>query len=378
MKILLVEDDPKFIRILRKTIEKEKLSEEQPLEAGFDEAEEKIKAERPDAVVLDIYDGSPAKGIDEGSKSLDFVWREHFCPVIVHSANPEKVKKDYDEHPLIRYVAKRKDSEEEVAEKLREIRRYVKSLRDVREYVQETFSSVMKEVAPYVFRIYYREEDAERRATAIKQAARRRLAARMDELSGAEEKLAPWEQYIFPPISGEIRTGDILRKQSETAENPTAFRLVLTPSCDLERREGKRKVENVLVSLCCPLSKGMRRAVNVDKAATDKEKRKILSFLSSGHSNGIIPLPKLTGFIPSMAADLKRLELVPADGIANSDCPEETEYVRVASLDSPFREMVSWAYLQVAGRPGLPERDFKAWMEEISCELDAAKDGKRE
>ncbi len=377
MKILLVEDDPGFIRILRKIIEKEKLSEEQPLETGFDGAKEKIKAERPDAVVLDIYEGKPAKGIDEGSKSLDFVWREHFCPVIVHSANPEKVKKDYGEHPFVRYVAKRKDSEEEVAEKLREIRRYVESLRDVREYVQETFSSVMKEVAPHVFRTYG-EEDAERRASAIKQAARRRLAAWMDELSGADERLAPWEQYVFPPISGEIRTGDILRKRFEPAENPTAFRLVLTPSCDLERREGKRRVENVLVSLCCPLGEGMRKAVSVKKAATKGEKRKIRSFLPSGHSNGIIPLPKLTDLIPSMAADLKRLELVPADGIANSKCPEEAEYVRVASLDSPFREMVSWAYLQVAGRPGLPERDIDAWMEEISGELDAAKDENRE
>ena len=365
MKILLVEDDPGFIRILRKIIEKEKLSEEQPLETGFDGAKEKIKAERPDAVVLDIYEGKPAKGIDEGSKSLEFVWKEHFCPVIVHSANPEKVKKDYGEHPFVRYVAKGKDSEEEVAEKLREIRRYVESLRDVREYVQETFSSVMREVAPHVFRTYG-EEDAERRASAIKQAARRRLAARMDELSGADERLAPWEQYIFPPISGEIRTGDIMRKQFEPAENPTAFRLVLTPSCDLERRGGKRKVENVLVSLCCPLGE------------VKGGKKKIRSFLPSGHSNGIIPLPKLTGFIPSMAADLRKLELVPADEIANSKCPEEAEYVRVASLDSPFREMVSWAYLQVAGRPGLPERDINAWMEEISGELDAAKDENRE
>lgn len=371
MKILLVEDDPNFIRILRKTIEKEKLSEEEPLKTGFDGAEEKIKTVRPDAVVLDIYDGDPAKGIDRGSNSLDLIRKDHFCPVIVYSANPERVKKVYDEHPFVFYIAKGKDSEEEVAEKLREIRRYVEPLRDVWEYVQGTFSSVMKEVAPYVFHAYG-EEDAPRRASAIKQAARRRLAAQMDELSGADEKLAPWEQYIFPPISGEIRTGDILKNNSGLAEDPTAFRLVLTPSCDLERRGGKRKVENVLVSLCCPVGEGMKKAVSVENASKGGKKR-IESFLPSGYANGIIPLPKLTGLIPSMAADLKRLELVPADGIANTDSTEEIEYVRIASLDSPFREMVSWAYLQVAGRPGLPERDIEAWVEEISEELPKAK-----
>ena len=373
MKILLVEDDPDFIRILRKTIRERKLSEEEPLETGFDGAEEKIKTVRPDAVVLDIYDGDPAKGIDRGSESLDLIWKDHFCPVIVYSANPERAKKVCGEHPFVRYVAKGKDGEEEVAGKLREIKIYVESLRDVREYVQKTFSSVMKEVALYVFRAYG-EEDAPRRTSAIKQAARRRLAAQMDELSGADEKLAPWEQYIFPPISEEIRTGDILRNSSGPVEDPTAFRLVLTPSCDLERRGGKRKVENVLVSLCCPVGEGMQRAVNVENASKGGKKR-IESFLPSGYANGIIPLPKLVDLIPSMAADLKRLETVPADEIVNHDSTEEAEYVRVASLDSPFREMVSWAYLQVAGRPGLPERDIEAWVEEISKELPRAERG---
>lgn len=372
MKILLVEDDPDFIRILRKTIRERKLSEEEPLETGFDGAEEKIKTVRPDAVVLDIYDGDPAKGIDRGSNSLGLIRKDHFCPVIVYSANPERVKKVYDEHPLVLYIAKGKDGEEEVAEKLREIKMYVESLRDVREYVQGTFSSVMKEVAPYVFRAYG-EEDAARRTSAIKQAARRRLAAQMDELSGADEKLAPWEQYIFPPISGKIRTGDILRDSSGPAEDPTvAFRLVLTPSCDLA---GKKKVENVLVSRCRTVKEGFSKAVGGDKIS-DKNRSKVKSFLSAGHSNGIIPLPRLEKLIPSMAADLRNLELVPVAEIENSGSLENIRYKRIASLDSPFREMVSWAYLQVAGRPGLPDRDIDTWIKEISDELKAAKNEK--
>lgn len=58
-----------------------------------------------------------------------------------------------------------------------------------------------------------------------------------------------------------------------------------------------------------------------------------------------------------MAANLRKLELIAVDEIV--------DYERIASLDSPFREMVSWAYMQIAGRPGLPERDFDAWYKEI-------------
>ena len=39
---------------------------------------------------------------------------------------------------------------------------------------------------------------------------------------------------------------------------------------------------------------------------------------------------------------------------------------RVASTDSPFREIVTWAYLGVTGRPGGPQIDTEKWLAEIS------------
>ena len=69
-----------------------------------------------------------------------------------------------------------------------------------------------------------------------------------------------------------------------------------------------------------------------------------------------------------MMADLRDLELIPLakiDGIHGGK-----EYARIASIDSPFREAVTWAYLQNAGRPGLPDRDLEAWCGEI---LDSVK-----
>ena len=63
-----------------------------------------------------------------------------------------------------------------------------------------------------------------------------------------------------------------------------------------------------------------------------------------------------------MTAELKRLELIELSKIGEN---EESEYHRVISVDSPFREMIIWGYTQGAGRPGLPERDFKSWAKEI-------------
>ena len=75
-----------------------------------------------------------------------------------------------------------------------------------------------------------------------------------------------------------------------------------------------------------------------------------------------LPIPKFERHVPLMAADLKSLELLewnqvrlePDDGNAAT---EGVVYERVAFTDSPFREMVIWAYLRVTGRPGLPEID---------------------
>ena len=62
-----------------------------------------------------------------------------------------------------------------------------------------------------------------------------------------------------------------------------------------------------------------------------------------------------------MAADLRDLQFIRVEDIGISG----KLYHRIASIDSPFRELLSWAYLQTACRPGLPDRDFNSWADEI-------------
>lgn len=357
MKLLFIDDDFGSIEPLIEIIGNKPEKEIRHIKE-FGKAREAIKSFRPDIVILDIFYGDPSNDRGTGLKSLDFIWSNRFCPVIVYSAADketmeEKIMDKYKRHHFISYFRKGQKDIKSVEKKLMEIKPHVNVLRSVEDYLDDAFSSVMKEVAPYTF-----GANENQQSDIVKRAVRRRLAAWMDELSSEDEKLAPWEQYVFPPISKKtIRMGDVMKEKTGDGADPAAFKIVLTPSCDL----ANSKVENVLVGLCCSVGETLLTAGVAKNTKWDKIKK---SFLTQGHLNGIVLLPKLTNLIPSMAANLRALELVPAEEIAKN-------YERVASLDSPFREMVSWAYMQIAGRPGLPERNLDEWAKEISKELKA-------
>jgi len=176
------------------------------------------------------------------------------------------------------------------------------------------------------------------------------------------EKLAPWEHYLCPPLARDTQLGDLLMVEGGSSEDPNAFRVVLTPSCDLERSGGRAaKVKSVLVARCCSIKKAITLTSLGQMNAKKLKSRLPSTVLTHGYFETILPLPGLVGRIPCMAANLRDIELIPLDRIAN----EGGDFKRVASMDSPFRELVAWSYTQVAGRPGLPDRDFQKWTEEI-------------
>jgi CTP synthase len=76
-----------------------------------------------------------------------------------------------------------------------------------------------------------------------------------------------------------------------------------------------------------------------------------------------------------MSACLRDLELIPLADISDDN---KGRYIRIASIDSPFREQISWAFIQVVGRPGVPDRDLKVWINEISEAVRKAKEGNRQ
>ena len=121
---------------------------------------------------------------------------------------------------------------------------------------------------------------------------------------------------------------------------------------------GKQPIDSHL-SRCCSNADGLRRS-GIQGAPAKRVKSRMLT---QGFLASIIPVPALQDMIPSMMADLTDLELIPISDVGRSG---DERYHIVASMDSPFRELVSWSYIQTAGRPGLPDRDLDPWANEIA------------
>ena len=356
LKILFIEDEEDSIKPILNLIDQGELDIEHH-EFGFAEAESHIKSLRPDIVVLDLWEGDASENKNKGSEYLDFVWNQQFCPVIVHSAQPEIPEEQ--KNPFVREVTKGQNSPKFVLDAIHEMWPHVEALKGAEEHIRNTFSIAMRDVAPSTFGLF---PDVEERNDVIKRTGRRRLAALMDDISSDGQKPESWEQYLCPPLSRDALLGDILIKADEDSNKPSSFRVVLTPSCDLASNNGGGpKVSKALVSKCCPIKSGLDLTRLKGTSSANLKTRLIGTVLSQGYFETIVPFPGLQGRIPTMAANLRELELIPLHEIGLKD----TEFIRIASLDSPFRELVSWAYIQISGRPGLPNRDFESWRDEI-------------
>ena len=355
IKVLFVEDDEDAIKPILNQIQQVPGLESCVI--GFDEAGDRIRSLRPDIVVLDLFEGDLFEKNNRGSERMDLIWKQQFCPVVVHSALPE-VLPDYN-NSFVRKVKKGQNSSEQVFDAIRDFLPHVQVLRGAEEHIRDSFSLAMRDFAPPTFELYEVDEELDE---IFLRAGRRRLAAWMDKESAEYPKLASWEQYICPPIHDDVSLGDVLWKADGECSDPASYRVVLTPSCDLvSSHDRKPKVRNVLVANCCSTKKGFEQIGWKNIRDSKLKERLNDSVLSRGFFEFIMPIPKLKGRIPTMLANFRELELIPLSDIGCQEKP----FLRIASLDSPFRELVSWAYLQVSGRPGVPDRDKESWCEEI-------------
>lgn len=356
LKLLFVEDEPDVVEPIQHLIHRTQRSSEFEIKiTEFQDAESEIVSFSPDVVILDLLvRGASAEPENQGQHTLDFIWNTHFCPVVVYATEPAMCSDEYRKHPFVATVKKGSRSPHALLKELDAFRPQIDALKMAEGLVRRSFAEAMREVAPYAFEAF---SDAARRTQTITRSGRRRLAALMDEAATDGAPLESWEQYLFPPVRDDIQLGDVLREKTKSGDDPTSFRVVLTPSCDLVQGATRRpKVTEVLVSKCCSIRTGLDRA-GLKGVASAKLKNTVLP---SGYFGAFIPFPRLKDKIPPMVADLRDLQLIDFKEIG-----PEKRFVRVASVDSPFRELVSWAYLQTACRPGLPDRNMESWGEEI-------------
>lgn len=373
MKLLIIEDEEHMVELLKSEISNA-IADVECHSSDFTDAEGRIGEIQPDVVVLDLLlAGNNAEAETPGLDTREFIWDKHFCPIIVHSADPSHHDDSSEEHPFVKSIQKGRGSAGDVVGALNDFIPHMEALRrakgEIRIQVEKAFAQALRDVAPQVFMDAGNGGDASLRAEAINRAGRRRLGVFLEGVS-ADDVRSAWEMYLCPPASGQIALGDVLRKAPSEQGNggeveapESDFFVVLSPSCDLVRNQTRNpNVSCVLTARCTSTRRGVDRTAlgdlpGNDARARDRIKRQLLT---AGHSQGILPLPSYRDLIPTMAADLRDLRLIPIEEIG-----EEAGYRRVASMNSPYRELVSWAYQQVACRPGLPDRDFDAWSLEL-------------
>ena len=347
ISILIIEDEIGSVQSVRDII-RSQLPDATVELVEFETAEQSIQSFRPDIILLDLARGNLSEQDYAGLDAYEFIWRNRFCPIIVYAADPDLLEAD--EHEFVKKVKKGSGSEHNVMQGIREFLPHVEALQATENEIRQRLSEAMREVAPHAFETF---SDISERRDAVLRAGRRRVAAMMDEPPEGSN-LAAWECYIHPPVSEDTLLGDILKDKDGSTTEPSSFRVVLTPSCDLAR---KPKVQSVLVAKCCPMDEALR-SIGLDPNSSVTTIRRQL--LSAGYAQSVIPFPPLPGVIPTMAAALRDLELIPINDIGNDKL-----FQMEVSLDSPFREMVAWAYMQTACRPGLPDRDLDRWAQEV-------------
>jgi len=360
LRILFVDDDEPSIEPAKKWV-KDKIKDIDIKSCTIKESITVINQILPDMVINDLLEGLPSQEQTDGLETIRSIWKNWFCPVVIYSARPD-LAKEFD-HPFIKSVQKGKNSESKLETMINDLMPHAKALKEAEKHIRQQFSMALRDIAPYAFILY--PDDELKRREIILRSGRRRLAAFMDEQSRIGSDLASWEQYIFPPISDQILLGDIIRDSMAAIEDPKSFRVVMTPSCDLALTEKQKPVNKVLVCHCCSVEQGLE-LINMKSMKKDKLKDRLpTTVLSQGYLGPVLALPGLKGILPSMMANLKHLELISFDEIGLTD----KKYRRIVSLDSPFRELVAWAYMQVACRPGLPDRNLDKWCDEIIAEV---------
>jgi hypothetical protein len=358
LKILFIDDQPDSIATLKEDIERE-IKDVQHETTDFEGANSVLCDFMPDVVVLDIFRGDASPHGDvAGMDNYQFIWEEWFCPIVVYSARPDDVSDKINEHPFVSTVQKGRDSESKVISCIREFLPHIEALNAIQVDIRKHVNRELQNTASTIFTQIQEEKE---RSNVLTRAARRRIAAMMDEPT--EKPIASWEQYLCPPSGTNLLSGDIIKAREEDWKDPGSYRIILTPSCDLVKNGDRTpNVEKVLVACCTDISNILKEFGADPNTKRDRMKNGLLPFLRRGYGKFCLPLPALPGILPAMTVQLKNLELIELDRIGNND---EDEYIRVVSVDSPFREMISWAYLQITGRPGMPERDFDAWADEI-------------
>lgn len=377
LRVLVIDDDEPVRAALTSELTEEGASPGHGLRwevhsQGFYGVDTTLVRFRPDMVVLDIVEGQIPHDVDSGNQSFEQIWNTWYCPIVVYTSH--EGKRTFSESEQVVEVIKGMGSDARVVAELKNFVPVARMIRSVHEDFDRRIREALRD-SVHTLRSQIGIEDHGLVNSILQRAVRRLVAAQVDVGVSEGDTLEPWERFVIPPLGEHLLTADILRKGDADWSTEDAFRLVLTPSCDLVRwGASPPKAEQVLVARCEPIGDQktlrLRPEHRLKQKAKESQRKRLRDMVREGIAGAYVPIPRFRGHVPLMVANLKHLELIPWDRIKEHTSATEMDsrqevYQRIASTDSPFREMVVWAYLRVTGRPGVPDIDVNDWVDHI-------------
>lgn len=375
MKVLIIDDDAGLRQALSDTLSEE--GDWKVVDRGFEGVKETLTQLRPDMIVLDLVEseGTGGMGEDTGNASFDQIRESWFCPVVVYSAFPDR--KQF-HHALVKTIRKGAGTDVKVRDQLEEFVPTAKIIQTVHDDFDSRVREALRDSVDALRSQTGSAEDDLAEDSVLRRAVRRLVAARVDLSTSEEGELQPWERYVVPPLGDHLLTADLLKKEGAPWTQEDAFRLVLTPSCDMVPHGTGKKGTRILVACCEQIDRFGKIELKRGKALSQKQRGELRPILTGGRLDSHLPIPQFRGHVPLMVANLKKLELLDWNQVqfapSDASSPANDEmFRRVASTDSPFREIVVWAYLGVTGRPGDPQIDTEKWLAEISSHFSSGR-----
>jgi len=350
MKVLIIDDRPEAVRGIKDHCD-DNGWECKPI--SFDQFDSEFLEFNPDAIVLDWKDD--ASGNLEGNALLEKIWESGFKPVIIFSGYADLIT--LDEKYIVSNLVKiqPKGDEDPVIQYLDTIEKFIPTISTLKHDFNDALIVALNSIMPMsktdgitdgVMRFVFAK----------------RVSNYFDE--NCSENAPPWIQYVCPPIAKSLCVCDIIKKASPVKDellkigDPDEYRLILTPSCDM----AQGKVSHALCAKC--YGKTVFHSQGIRDNPTPGQIKSITSHLNAGYNNNYVSLPEYPELLPYLTVNLKQLEFIPLDNIAlnaESIKPEQHHYFRLASVDSPFREQIVWAYMINSCRPGMPDRNMDVW-----------------
>jgi len=358
MKVLIVDDIPDTVKEISDACDEN--GWEKTI-VGFEDSYGEIIDFDPDVIILDWKQDADA--VDLGGDILDKIWGIAFRPIIIFSANAAIIDIAEKEKQSNMLCLIPKGDEEPVIKKLSEIEKMAKALSAYRKTMGSALITSLNSIE---FLKNVPDDELE----SVEYVLSKRAAAFFDDQFVSD--LAPaWVEYLCPPVSKSLNVCDIIkenpnREVAYNAGSPEEYWIVLTPSCDLcEHGSTPARVTHALCAHCT--GKDGFHGISLSTSPKAKNIEKVKSRLSQGYNNNFVSLPGLSTVLPYMTVDLKKVELIPLANIAISteSINDDTKYIRIASVSSPFREQIVWAHMINSCRPGVPDRNFDLWAKEL-------------